>query len=192
MNLSQILRYVDKKLIGKPGLNRFEWDLRQKGAWVKEAKRRFKNGPIVAPGTYTAKLTVGEQSFEQSFEIIIDPRVNAEGISKSDIEEQITMQNKVIDLLSEARKLQDKLEKEAKSLKKKKAKAKVDRLVKVNSVLKQLKNEKGAYPQQMMVSQISYLLNMISRADQLPGKEATDRYEELIQQFDKVKQDSKE
>jgi len=192
MNLSQVLRYVDKKLVGKHGIHRFDWDLRQKGAWVKDKKRRYKGGPIVAPGMYTARLTVGEQSLVQSFEVLIDPRVNDEGITSSNISEQISMQNKVISLLSDARKLEADLEKEVKSLKKKKAKAKVARLEKVNAALKQLKNDKGAYPQQMMLSQMSYLLNMISRADQLPGEEAKNRYQELVIQFNKLKQEASE
>lgn len=192
MNLSQIFRYVDKKLVGKPGFHRFDWDLRQKGAWNKSKSRRYKGGPMVAPGNYTARLTVGEQSFEQNFEIIMDPRVKDEGITVANINEQIAMQNKVMSLLSDARKLEASLEKEAKSLKKKKAKAKVARLEKINNALKQLQNEKkGAYPQQMMLSQMSYLLNMISRADQLPGEEAKNRYEELVVQFNKLKQEAK-
>jgi len=190
MQLSQILRYVDNKLNEKPGLNRFEWDLSQKGPWHKDKKRSYKNGPMVAPGTYTARLTVGEQSVEQSFEIVMDPRVEAEGITKADIETQIEMLNKVTDLLSDARRLQDDLEKEAKSLKDKKAKA--DRLEKINALLSQLKNDEGAYPQQMLVSQISYLLNILDGADKLPGQEEKDRYQELIQQFNKVKQEAKE
>ncbi|MCB0462129.1 MAG: hypothetical protein R2816_08395 [Flavobacteriaceae bacterium] len=190
MQLSQILRYVDNKLNEKPGLNRFEWDLSQKGAWHKDKKRSYKNGPMVAPGTYIARLTVGEHSVEQNFEILMDPRVEAEGITKADIETQIEMLNKVTDLLSDARRLQDNLEKEAKSLKDKKAKA--DRLEKVNAVLSQLKNDEGAYPQQMLVSQISYLLNILDGADKLPGQEEKDRYQELIQQFNKVKQEAKE
>ncbi len=190
MQLSQILRYVDNKLNEKPGLNRFEWDLSQKGPWHKDKKRSYKNGPMAAPGTYTARLTVGEQSVEQSFEIVMDPRVEAEGITKADIETQIEMLNKVTDLLSDARRLQDDLEKEAKSLKDKKAKA--DRLEKVNALLSQLKNDEGAYPQQMLVSQISYLLNILDGADKLPGQEEKDRYQELIQQFNKVKQEAKE
>ncbi|PTM08117.1 MAG: hypothetical protein DA407_08855, partial [Bacteroidetes bacterium] len=192
MQLSQILRFVDSKLEDKPGLNRFEWDLRQKGAWVKDEKRRYKNGPMVAPGTYIAKLTVGEQFFEQSFEIVMDPRVEEAGIKKEDIETQILMQNKVIDLLSEARMLEADLEKEAKSLKDKKAKDKVSRLEKVEAVLKQLKSDEGAYPKPMLVSQISYLLNVISGADQVPGKDATDRLSDLQFQFNKVKQEAKE
>ena len=192
MQLSQMLRYVDNKLEEKPGLNRFEWDLRQKGAWVKDEKKRYKNGPMVAPGNYFVKLIVGEQTFEQAFEIVMDPRVEDQGISAADIETHLAMQNKVIDLLSDARKLEADLEKEATSLKDKKANDKVSRLEKVNAVLNQLKSDKGAYPKPMLVSQISYLLNVLGGADKLPGQEETERFKELILQFDKVKQDAKE
>ena len=180
MNLSQTFRYVDAKLEDKEGLNRFNWNLRQKGAWSANKNRSYKNGPMVASGTYTAKLTVNGKTYEQSFEIVMDPRVKATGFSKSDFETQIAMQNKVISLMSEANKLQSELESEVK-------KAKGNRLEKLKSILKQLKNDKGAYPQQMLVSQISYLYYMISGADQLPGQEAENRYEELVELLDNLK-----
>ena len=138
---------------------------------------------MVAPGIYTAKLTVDGKSFEQSFEIVMDPKVKDEGITKADIVNQIAMQQKVMDLLSEARQLQDALEKEAKSLQGKKS----ARAIKVEAVLKELKNDSGAYPQQMFVSQVSFLLNSISGADQVPGQDAKKRYTELVSQFQKIK-----
>ena len=48
------------------------------------------------------------------FEIKIDPRVKESGVSEADINKQIDFQNKIINLLSEARKLQVSLEKELK------------------------------------------------------------------------------
>ncbi|MEM7084913.1 MAG: hypothetical protein AAF489_01945 [Bacteroidota bacterium] len=187
MNLSRTFVYVNKKLSAERGLNRFEWDLRQKGAWAKDEKQRYKFGPLVAPGTYTAKLTTDKQVLEQPFEILMDPRVAQEGISKADIEAQLVMQNKVMALLSEARRFQADLEEQAETLEGKKAKAKVARLEKINTVLNQLKNADGAYPQQMLVSQISYLLNMISGGDQLPGQDAEERYETLVNELNTVK-----
>jgi len=183
MNLSQTFSYVDSKLETKQGINRFNWNLEQKGAWSSNKNISFKNGPMVAPGVYIARLIVNGKSFEQSFEIIMDPRVKEEGITEVDIVNQIAMQQKVIDLLSEARQLEDELEKEAISLKGKES----ARLDKVNAILKELKNDSGAYPQQMLVSQISYLLNMFSNADQVPGQEAENRFKELTLQFHKIK-----
>ncbi len=98
------------------------------------------------------------------------------------------MQNQVIDLLASARQLQEDLENEAESLQGKADKETA--LKKVNSLLKQLKNEEGAYPQEMLVSQISYLYNMINGADQVPGQDAEERYRELLDKFDALKKES--
>lgn len=187
MDLSTVFRYVDSKLKTKKGLNRFAWDLRQKGAWDKDVKKRFKNGPMVTPGKYTAKLVVGAQSFEESFEILQDPRVAAEGITEVDLEKQLAMQLQVMDLLSNARQLQAKLEKEAKTLKGKDDQK--PRLKQVETVLKKLKNDEGTYPQQMLVAQISYLNYMISGADQKLGKDAAERLIALKSQFEALKKE---
>jgi photosystem II stability/assembly factor-like uncharacterized protein len=185
MNLSSITRLVNSKLEDKPGLNRFYWDLKQKGAWSNDSKRSYLNGPMVAPGSYFVKLTIGEQSFEQKFEIKIDPRVKESGVSEADINKQIDFQNKIINLLSEARKLQVSLEKELKLLDKQKPIS--TRLEKITTALNKLRNNKGAYPQEMLISQISYLLSMINNSDQTPGKDAEMRYNKLINEFEALK-----
>jgi hypothetical protein len=68
-----------RKLEPKPGLNRFVWDLTHDGATV------IPGAPVdsgsaaarvpVAPGTYTVKLTAGNQTLTQSVEVKCDPRV---------------------------------------------------------------------------------------------------------------------
>ena len=189
MNLSKTFRYVSEKLENKAGLNRFAWDLRQKGPWHKDPKKSYKNGPLVAPGTYTVKLTIGAQTLEESFEVLIDPRVSEEGISQADIEKQCAMQNQVLELHQKAVNLQQDLEKEAESLKDKAGKE--ARLNQVNSVLKQLKNDEGAYPQEMLLSQISYLYYMINGADQVPGQDAQERYRELVAELQALEKGAK-
>ncbi|QNJ98751.1 WD40/YVTN/BNR-like repeat-containing protein [Constantimarinum furrinae] len=189
MNLSETFVYADEKLESKPGLNRFAWDLRQKGAWAEKPNRRFKNGPMVPPGVYTARLTIGAQVLEQQFEILADPRIVAEGVTTAVIEEQLAFQNKVIALLSEARKLQVDLEQQLETSESSMTSGTANSSEGIKAILKKLKNEEGAYPQQMLVAQISYLLNMVSGADQLPGNEAEERYTELLAQFNQLKEE---
>jgi photosystem II stability/assembly factor-like uncharacterized protein len=191
MNLSTTFRYVNKKLTAQKGLNRFGWDLRTKGAWSKNKKRAYRNGPMVPPGAYTAKLTIGDEVLMQDFKVILDPRQKEEGITSDILQKQAAMQKKVIALLSEARMFQDQLETEAKGLKEKKGRRAKNRLDKINAALKLLKNASGAYPQQMLVSQISYLYNMVNGTDQLIGKDVLDRYEELSKNLAQIKSDSK-
>ncbi|WP_419211609.1 WD40/YVTN/BNR-like repeat-containing protein [Maribacter sp. X9] len=181
MGLSMTFSYADTKLETKKGLNRFAWDLRQKGAWSPKKNRSFKNGPIVAPGTYIAKLTVGKESFEQEFEVLIDPRLEQEGVSKAVMAEQMAFQNKVIDLLSEANKFQADVEAELKKTKD------ADKKENLESVLKQLKNEEGAYPKPVLVGQISYLSYIVGDADKEVGKDTKERYTELVNQLQELK-----
>jgi hypothetical protein len=57
------------------------------------------------------------------------------------------------------------------------------RLDQLNVVLENLKTADIVYPQPMLTDQIDYLFNMINTADQVPGKEAEDRFEALTTQL---------
>jgi photosystem II stability/assembly factor-like uncharacterized protein/polyhydroxyalkanoate synthesis regulator phasin len=189
MNLNRSFRYADEKLETKEGLNRFRWNLRERGPWHEELERRYKNGPMVVPGTYTVRLRVGAQTFEQPFEVLPDPRVLAQGIDNVVLEQQHAFMNEVTDLLSTARKFQVDLEQEVSVLETQQTEVSKQRLQTINAVLTQLRNDEGAYPQQMLVSQISYLLNMVNGADQLPGEEATERLEELRSRLQQLQEE---
>ncbi len=59
------------------GMNRFVWNLRLPGAVKVPGNKTAGNaneGPFVLPGAYQVRLTVGDQSMTQSFEIVNDPR----------------------------------------------------------------------------------------------------------------------
>ena len=47
----------------------------------------------------------------------------------------------------------------------------------------------GTYRQPMLSAQTGYLNGMLSRADQQPGKDAYDRFEELKAQFEAIKKE---
>ena len=59
-----------------PGLNRVVWDLRNK------------DGVVVPPGQYQARLRVSDKSFTKTFNVLIDPRVAADGVTVADLQEQ--------------------------------------------------------------------------------------------------------
>lgn len=141
---------------------------------------------MALPGKYTAKLTVGNQSFEKQFEILMDPKLEGDGITMADLQAQQALQLKVIDLLSEARMLQDKVEEKIKELEK--ANATESQLQPYKDILKELKNDDGAYPEVVMVAQISYLYYILSSGDKVPGQEEKDRYQVLLTQFNALKQ----
>ncbi|HET9030312.1 MAG TPA: hypothetical protein VFN49_09045 [Candidatus Aquilonibacter sp.] len=63
----------------KVGINRFVWDWSTDGPvkWYGAARERYQGpngGPFVPPGTYTARLTIGKQTFTQRFVVKADPK----------------------------------------------------------------------------------------------------------------------
>jgi hypothetical protein len=63
------------------GLNRASWNLTHEGATEIPGSTndagRMNYGPTVAPGDYTARLVVGDETFEQTFAVLPDPRSDA-------------------------------------------------------------------------------------------------------------------
>ncbi|MEZ4933318.1 MAG: hypothetical protein R2788_14510 [Saprospiraceae bacterium] len=45
------------------------------------------------------------------------------------------------------------------------------RLNKLNTLKNKLVNASGAYPQNMFISQVSYLFDVVNDADQIPGRD---------------------
>jgi photosystem II stability/assembly factor-like uncharacterized protein len=77
------------------GMNRFAWDL-QATPPVKIPREVGSDwelqGPLVLPGTYTAKLTVEKKSYSEPFEVKLDPRVKT---SMADLQSQLDMARKI-------------------------------------------------------------------------------------------------
>ncbi len=84
----------------KPGLNRFVWDMRYAKATkiaTKGGDQPGRNGPLAAPGSYQVRLTVGDQTFTEGFQILKDPRIRT---SQEDLEAQFALRLQVRDALS--------------------------------------------------------------------------------------------
>ncbi len=177
MSTEEFTYSVNSKLKTTKGTHRFRWDMRHAGAWDKDKSKAYRRGPFVAPGKYTIVFNLGNQVLRQSFELLPDPRVLKEGISVKDMQQQEALALQIVDLLSQAKKEANKIEKK---LKTDKGNEKV--------VLENLKNSlvqtKGRYTQPKLISQINYLLGIVNRADQLPGKDAFERYEELVKELE--------
>ncbi len=177
---------VVRELETTKGLHRFRWDMRHAGPWHEQPHRRWRGGPLVAPGIYTIRLVLGEgHVLEQSFELAADPRVLAVGITQDDMEAQEALCLKVVQLLSEARRLAAQLEQVQKALKAKDRQTPADeaRLKAIGRKLDRLVTPQGPYPKPRLIDQINYLYGIISRADQRPGQDAYLRYEELLREL---------
>ncbi len=86
-------------LTANQGYNRFVWDMYYpklpgiEGSDV-AAKAALK-GPMVAPGTFTAVLTIGKKSYSQEFSIVADPMAGK--VKQKDLEEQFKLWKQITD-----------------------------------------------------------------------------------------------
>ena len=178
------------------GLHRFIWDMRVDGP--RNDKGEVTRGPIALPGTYTAKISVGDWSGEQSVELVMDPLMAAEGLTFDDLEAQFTFAIEMAELSMGANTLAEKVKeliktapKDAKiadeglkDSRKRMPDVSSDPIAELNYILSQLETDNSdSYPPPMLLSQIGYLTGMATRSDQRPGKDAYVRYEELRRQY---------
>ncbi len=180
-------------LSNKAGINRFNWNMRHHGGWSANPSRSYLgNGPMVSTGAYKARLTVGNQVLEQEFNVRLDPRstlVNdadvkmqeALALAVREFQSEVDQLVKTID--DERKALNNSLNQEQGSKKEQKKKEALD------GVYYQLITSPGTYMQPMLRSQAGYLNSMIGRADQQPGKDAYDRFEELKTKFQEIKKE---
>jgi hypothetical protein len=78
----KVIRRIEK-IPRNPGLNRVAWDLRMEPPRPRREEKieqdfffRGPVGPQVLPGAYTARLFIGQQSFEKPVDVRLDPTVN--------------------------------------------------------------------------------------------------------------------
>ena len=85
----------------RQGFHRFAWNLRQADATkiaTKGGDQAGTAGPVVPPGDYQARLTVGDVSVTQPFTVVADPRVES---SQADYQAQYDLLLKIRDKHSE-------------------------------------------------------------------------------------------
>ena len=180
---------VAESLKNEAGMQRFRWDMTHAGPWYSSERRRYRNGPMVKPGTYTAVLTAGDRKNSQSFDLVMDPRVLAAGVTKADVATQVDFQLKIRDKITETNRLQQRIEDSIAELKGKKnpSQAEQSRLEALEEGLSRIETEEGIYMQPMLADQWRYLYSMMNQADQAPGKDALDRYTALSELLESIK-----
>ena len=182
------------KLSADKGINRFQWDMKHTGAWDPSPRRSFLGGPTVSPGKYRVRLTLDNQSYTQNFSILPDPKLDGVGIEDMKKQEELSL--KVRDLLSDTKQFADQISKRRKNLALLIKEEKDKKLVKEDEELvlleSQLITASGPYMTPMLTDQINYLGSMLDRADQMPGRDAYIRYEELKKWLNKLQSSFKE
>lgn len=155
-------------------MHRLTWDLRHEGISAPPSGGSRDAGPTAVPGPYGVRLTVGEWSRIQPLELLIDPRVAADGVTAEDLRAQLELSLEVQRLQAAALATLSAIETRLSEGND------PDRTEPLRALRASLATNEGiAYPQPMLIDQIRYLYGMITGADQPPGAEAYERYDEL-------------
>jgi photosystem II stability/assembly factor-like uncharacterized protein len=97
---------TDPRIKVKAGANRFLWNMRYPDPEKLKDDQSMAfgggtDGPIAPPGKYRVRLTVGEATQEQSFEIVRDPRVST---PQEDFDAQFALERRIMAKLGETNK----------------------------------------------------------------------------------------
>lgn len=155
------------------GAHRFVWDLRLPGPWDPNPRRFGASGPMVKPGSYQARLTVGSWSETQRFEVLPDPRVIENGVTIADLYEQVDMALEARDALTEARMAVARMNQALEGGVSGRARRTIEEIHAL------METSPIRYSRPMLVDQLEYLYGNLLSADQAPGEEAEMRYDEL-------------
>ena len=172
----------------KIGMNRFVWDLRYPGGGPAgvadgEGGGGFGGaGPLVAPGTYRARLTANGVVRTEPFTVKIDPRVAKDGLTVADLAEQARFALKIRDTLADARQLVRRVRQAME--------ARTGDQVKLQAVIDRLVTKAGPYEDQMFIDQLSNVAREIGQADQKVGATAYERYNDLLKEWTAIKADA--
>jgi len=177
------------------GLNRWEWNLRYKGATMFEGiiiwSGRPQNGPKAPPGTYEARVTVNGITKSTKFNIKMDPRL--EGVSERDLKEQYKLASQIRDKTSSANEaviqirhireqINDRLKKTKDQQIGKMSTDLIENLTKVEEALYQTKNESGQDPLNFPIrlnNRLASLRRSVENGDAKPTNGAYKVLEEL-------------
>ncbi len=179
------------------GLNRFVWNYRKENPTLFPGMILWSgtpSGPRVPPGNYQVKLTVGDKSFTQNFEIKKDPRLSTtqEAFVKqyellSNISDKITEMHTAIIQIRDIKKQLDEIssrlkDKEENKIVIEKAKALTEKLTAIEEELYQTKNRSSQDPLNFPIKlndKLSSLADSIE-GEYGPTSQAYKVYQELV------------
>ncbi|MFL5580851.1 MAG: VPS10 domain-containing protein [Gemmatimonadaceae bacterium] len=182
------MRRPQMERVGTPRLpatagavNRFWWDLAHAGPWDTEARRSGRGGPMVAPGTYTVRLTAGADTATTRLVVRADPRTLRDGLTNRDLLAQEQHNLRVRDAVSDARLL---LRRVRDTMSRSRFAADSPALRRLQDVERALATPTVRYSQPGLIDQLGYLYGMTTQADQKVPRDAAARYAELRAQLD--------
>ena len=155
------------------GLNRVVWDVRNK------------EGVILPPGRYQARLKIGSVALTEGFNVLIDPRVAEDGVTVADLQEQFEHNMRMRELVTGVNQLVTRV-RDAQTKLRNAATPDSEMSTKVSALAAKLLSEPVRYGKPGLQAHITYLASMTANIDQKIGRDAIERYAILKKEFDAV------
>ncbi len=148
------------------GINRFVWDVRHQA------------GVTLPPGQYQVRLKIGDVNLAQPFNVLIDPRVAADGVTLADLQEQFEHNLRMRDLVASVNQLATRV---------REAQRKSPNDTRVSTLATKVLTEPVRYGRPGLQAQITYLAGMTTSVDQKIGRDAIERYQVLKKDLDALR-----
>ncbi len=149
------------------GFNRVVWNVRDT------------DGLPVPPGQYQARLNVGGESQTQRFNVLIDPRVAAGGVTVADLREQYEHNTKMNAMVEEVDELIERVRAAQES-------GDAGLLRRIAPVAEKLITAPIRYSSPGLRDHITYLRGMTARVDMKIGRDAIARHQVLRGELDEI------
>jgi hypothetical protein len=157
------------------GLNRFAWDVRNQA------------GVTLPPGQYQVRLKSGAVSLIQPLNVLIDPRVAADGVTLADLQEQFEHNMRMRELVNEVNQLVTRVREAQNKLRDNPASD--GALSALSTISAKLLSEPVRYGKPGLQAHITYLASMTANVDQKIGRDAIERYAVLKKELDALRAD---
>ncbi|MEZ6094662.1 MAG: hypothetical protein R3C03_10565 [Pirellulaceae bacterium] len=182
----------------KDGLNSVSWNLRYEGAETFDGLILWgggTGGPQAAPGTYSVKLEIDDQSYDSSFDLVRDPRSEASDDDlKAQFEYLVEVRDKLTEIHKTIKQIRDAREQltnfttrykdvEAASDLVEKAKAINKEMTAIEEVLYQTKNQSNQDPLNYPIrlnNRLSGVVSVVATGDNRPTDQAVQFKDEII------------
>jgi photosystem II stability/assembly factor-like uncharacterized protein len=156
------------------GLNRFVWNV------------QYQSGLAAPPGPYQVRLKVDAVVLTQTFTVLIDPRIAAEGVTAADLKEQFEHNTRMRELAASVSQTVARV-RDAQAKLRGATGADLETAKRVEAIAAKLLTESVRYGKPGLQAHISYLAGMTSGVDQKIGRDAIERYEVLKKELDAVR-----
>ena len=156
------------------GHNRFVWDVRHSSSLG------------APPGRYSARLTIGSETMSTPLNVLIDPRIAAEGITVADLKEQFEHNLRMREMVAEVGRVRQRIQ-GAMSRLQNASGAGADTLAKLRAIAAKVETEPVRYGKPGIQAHITYLAGMTTGTDQKIGRDAVARHAVLRKELDAIK-----